>query len=157
MNRRETQARAAGVLLEKGVRVRCAAAPLLLRLFGLKKVDIILRQPTLADLIRTSEIIVKMGLDPADLDGMTLGDSFRLVAGHGREALRVLAIVCGPKWIPESLYARWLGRHLNGPEFAEAWTVFVVMSGVSDFIGTIRLMQGTNNLSPTDTESHKAE
>lgn len=157
MNEQQTKLRAADALLERGVRVRSVRAPLFLRLFGLRKWDIALRQPVLADLIRISRKIVAMGLDPSALEGLTLEGAFRIVRQHGTAALRVLAVVAAPRWIPARLYAWWLGRILTPTQFAQAWMVFTLTSGAADFISTIRLMLKADNLSPTTTASTQAE
>ena len=75
MKDRTTKIRAADTLLEKGVRVQCVTAPLLFRLFGRQRLNIVLHQPPLADLIRISRIVVQMGLEPKNLQGLTLGDA----------------------------------------------------------------------------------
>lgn len=157
MDARKTKIRAADTLLEKGVRVQCVAAPLLFRIFGRRKLNITLRQPTVSGLIRIGRIVVAMGLEPAALKGLTLAGAYRIVGTHGPEALRVLAIASAPRWIPRRWYAWWLGRHLTPKAFAEAWLVFTLTSGVSDFIGSIRLMLTADNLSPTNAESTQAE
>lgn len=157
MDERQTKMRAADTMLEMGVRVQCVTAPLLFRLFGRRKLNITLRQPTLADLIRISRIVVGMGLDPAALEGLTLAGSYKLVQAHACEALRVLAVSSAPRWVPRRLYAWWLGRHLTPSAFAQAWMVFTLTAGVADFTGSIRLMLTADNLSPTDTENQQAE
>ncbi len=153
----ETKRRAAATLLERGVRVPCVSAPFFLRLFGFRRLSITLRQPTLAELIRISEIVVGMGLKPADLDGLTLERSYRLLREHGRAALQVLAIAARRRGLPRGWFARWLGRHLTPSAFAEAWMVFMLTAGVSDFIGSIRLMTTADNLSPQGAASQQAE
>lgn len=156
MDERQTKLRAADTMLEKGVRVQCITAPLLFRMFGRRKLNITLRQPTLAGLIRISRIVVGMGLDPSEMEGLTLAGSYKVVHAHGRAALRVLAVASAPRWVPRRLYAWWLGRHLTPAAFAQAWLVFSLTAGVADFIGSIRLMLTADNLSPTDTENQQA-
>ncbi|WP_297628692.1 hypothetical protein [uncultured Rikenella sp.] len=152
-----TKRRAAATLLERGVRVQCVSAPLLIRLFGCRQLSITLRQPTLAELIRISEIVVGMGLNPDDLDHLTLEKSYGLLQAHGRAALQILAIAARRRGLPRRWFARWLGRHLTPAAFAEAWMVFMLTAGVSDFIGSIRLMTTVDNLSPNVTANQPAE
>lgn len=153
MKDRETKLRVADTLLEKGVRVQCVTAPLLFRWFGLKKLNIILRQRPLADLVRISQVVVRMGLQPHDLQGLTLAAAYKVVQAHGADALRILSIASAPTWLPRRWYAWWLGRHLTPKAFAQAWMVFTLTSGVSDFIGSIRLIVMEDNLSPTNIGS----
>lgn len=157
MNEQQTKLRAADALLERGVRVRRVRAPFILSIFGIRTWDIVLRQPVFADLIRVSRIIVSMGLNPADLEGLTQEGAFRIVRQHGASALRVLAVVAAPRWIPIRLYAWWMGRILTPTQFAEAWVVFTLTSGTADFISTIRLMLKADNLSPTTAVSTQDE
>lgn len=151
-----TKRRAAATLLERGVRVPCVSAPLFMRLFGVRRWHVTLRQPTLADLIRISEIVVGMGLNPTDLDGLTVERAYALIRAHGRAALQVLALAVGRRRLPRRWVAWWLGRHLTPSAFAEAWTVFVLTAGVSDFIGSIRLMTTVDNLSPNGAANQQA-
>ena len=153
MKDRTTKIRAADTLLEKGVRVQCVTAPLLFRLFGRQRLNIVLHQPPLADLIRISRIVVQMGLDPKILQGLTLGDAYHIVQANAAQALRILSIASAPAWLPRRWYAWWLGRHLTPKAFAQAWMVFTLTAGVSDFIGSIRLMTMADNLSPANTGS----
>lgn len=153
-----TQLRAADTLLEQGVRVPCAPAPLFLRLFGRRTWSVTLRQPTLAGLLRISRLVVTMGLDPADLEGLDLARAYRLTDSQGRLALEILAeAVRGRRtWIPRRLLARWLGRHLLPADFARAWLVFMQINGVADFTTSIRLILTSNNLSPKEQGSQQA-
>lgn len=154
-----TQLRAADTLLEKGVRVPCAPAPLFLRLFGRRTFHLTLRQPTLATLLRISRLIVGMELIPADFDGMSLARAYTITSEHTRSALEVLAeAVRGRRtWIPRRPLARWLGRHITPADFAKAWLIFVQINGVADFTTSIRLMLPANNLSPKEQGSQQAD
>lgn len=154
-----TQMRAADTLLEQGVRVPCAPAPLFLRLLGRRSFNLTLRQPSLAGLLRISRLIVRMGLSPADFDSLSLGQAYAITERNTPLALEVLAeAVRGRRtWIPRRLLARWLGRHLTPTAFARAWMVFVQINGVADFTTSIRLMLPANNLSPKEQGSQQAD
>ena len=154
-----TQLRAADTLLEKGVRVPCAPAPLFLRLFGRRTWHVTLRQPTLAGLLRISRLIVAMELAPSDFDALNLSRAYDITARHTRDALDILAeAVRGRRtWIPRRPLARWLGRHLSPSAFAQAWMVFLQINGVADFTTSIRLMLPANNLSPKEQGSQQAD
>ncbi|MDE5944741.1 MAG: hypothetical protein K2G93_04055 [Rikenella sp.] len=154
-----TQLRAADTLLERGVRVPCAPAPFVFRLFGRRSFHITLRQPTLAGLFRISRLIVEMGLSVEEFDRLSLARAYAITARHAGGALDVLAeAVRGRRrWIPRRWLARWLGRHLTPTAFAEAWMVFVRINGVADFMTSIRLMLPVNNLSPKERGSQQAD
>ncbi len=154
-----TQLRAADTLLERGVRVPCAPAPLVLRLFGCRRYRLTLRQPTLAGLFRISRLIVEMGLSAEDFETLSLAKAYEITARQGERALEVLAEAIRGRqtWIPRRRLARWLGRHLTPAAFAEAWMVFVRLNGVADFTTSIRLMLPANNLSPKEQGSQQAD
>lgn len=154
-----TQMRAADTLLEKGVRVPCAPAPLFLRLFGRRTLCLTLRQPTLAGLLRVSRLIVATGLSDSDFEKLSLEKAYAITARHGAAALDILAeAVRGRRtWIPRRLLARWLGRRLTPVAFAQVWAVFVRICGVADFTTSIRLMLPANNLSPKEQGSQRAD
>ncbi|WP_298063682.1 hypothetical protein [uncultured Rikenella sp.] len=154
-----TQMRAADTLLEQGVRVPCAPAPLFFRLFGRRTFHLTLHQPTLVTLLRISRLIVATGLSASDFEKLTLDKAYAITACHGDAALDILAeAVRGRRtWIPRRLLVRWLGHRLTPAAFAQVWAVFVRICGVADFTTSIRLMLLANNLSPKEQGSQRAD
>lgn len=155
MDAQRVETRAADTLLERGVRIPVVDAPLLWRWLGVKEQCITLHQSTIAELWRVSRILVQMGLEPSQLDGLSLLSMHRLVYEHSYEALCILSIASrGKRWFrSRRRHVQWLSDHLTMPALCDALTVYFTANGVSDFTNTIRYMLQNNYLSPTEKGS----
>ena len=74
MDERQTKLRAADTILRKGVRVPIVSPPLLLRIFGMRRMSVTLRQPSMGGLIMMSRIVTDMGLDPEQFSSLSVAE-----------------------------------------------------------------------------------
>lgn len=132
------QQKAAATLLDRGVKICTIKTPFLVKLQGLFRLKVVVRQPTLRGLFRISEIIVQMNLDSEQLQKVNLTDSYYLVNGTAELACQALAITMRKWWISEKRLAKLLFTTLTAREFARAWKLTLLHSGIADFTNTIR-------------------
>ncbi len=147
---RSIQQRAADTILQQGVKVQCLTAPPLLRIFGIRRLGITLRQPSLGGLVMISRLLAECGFAEQSTD-FSLADAVRLIRDHTGKAVQILAIAVLRHRLPILLLRRPLAaifKWLMLPaDFTAALYVFMAISGVTDFTNTIRLFATTNILS----------
>lgn len=153
----QTKIRAAGTLLEQGVRVTTLTPCRSLRGRGLPAtIDVVLHQPTMAELFEVSAIVAAMGLTTDELADITLPESYAITAEHGWQALRALQVAARFRieGLSDTESLQLLGTMLPA-EFRLAWRLFVKHSGVADFIDSTRLILQVDNLHPmTEGSGH---
>lgn len=141
------QQQAADVLLDRGVRVKLPA-PTIYRLVGIKEISRTIYRPKLGTLIAMSKLAAGINVNLDDLSGNAIGESMRIVADHGDTVAKFVAIA-----ILNSRYgidnkanqlATRLKWHLPTHRLAELFAVVIMMSGVQDFLTTIRFVQQSN-------------
>lgn len=157
MDRQQTQLRAADTILRKGVRVPVLAPPLLLRIFGKRRMNITLRQPSMNGMLIISRLIVEMKLNPAEFKDLTTAECYKLIDRHGDKALEVVAVSV-LRWPPfiwgRKRFARWLGWHIEPALLAYALQLVLTLNDAGDFIGSIRsITEFPNLLSPKNQGS----
>ncbi|MEG2760161.1 MAG: hypothetical protein RR921_02370 [Mucinivorans sp.] len=146
--------RAADTLLGRGVRVASLRPSLFWKLLGAPK-KIILHQPTIAELIEMSAIIVKMDIKGDELQKINLTDSYFLVNGSAYKAIEAMIILMRLKrcFITRKRVIKILTQQLTALQFNNAWRLCVLHSGVADFTNTTRLIMTMINLNPMNQRS----
>lgn len=161
----QVQAQAANTLLERGVRFSIPA-PFLLRIFGKKKVSLVIRQPKLGTLIYMSKGFVSMNVDPSLIESGDVDQAYMMVAKHGDEMSRLMAVaVLNGKLkikLLSVIVGKWLKWKLTAVTLAELFFTVTTLSGVQHFTTTIRYLPAMNlmkrrNLSPEIKGSQEAE
>lgn len=152
MDPRQVQLRAADTILRKGVRVPIVSAPLLLRLFGIRRIGLTIRQPSLGGLVMISRLVVSMNLEKEDFEKLSLGDCHRLVERHGDTLMRIFCIGVLRHWPLvglSGLLARYLRWRVEPALLSYAVKLLLELSDVADFTITIRsVAQKMTYLSP---------
>ena len=138
-----TEIKTVDTLFDGGVRVTLPA-PVFLRLFRKKTIDIVLRRPKCEVLYRISSLSLQMMLRATELEVDTIGDAHRLVTECMRPTSRIIAYAVRSSYLtgsmPNRIIARYLRKRLDTRELAELWTIVVGLSGIQDFSNTIRSM-----------------
>ena len=153
--------RAAELILEKGVRVK-VPAPFLLKLFFVKTISLVLRQPNMGTLLLFSAEALKANFDFSKLKDGNLLEAHRMIAEHAVPVSRMLAyLLLRSKW-KIRLFTWWLSKHLlwklTPTRMAEITLLAVAFGRVEDFTTTIRLISAMKvttpkNLSPDEKGS----
>ena len=158
----EVEIRTVDTILDKGVRVPIPA-PLFLRVFGKKTVNVIIRRSVMYNLLLIAKEYIRLGVNEK------LDDDFNawthLFVKTAKPVSRIVAIgILRGVWpvrLFSGLLAAHLRRHINCRELASLAAILVTMNGVQDFLNTIRFL-GTmritrpRNLSPEEEGSQKA-
>lgn len=145
--------KAADTILQKGVRVPIVSAPLLFRIFGRKRIGVVLRQPSVNGILMISRLVVEMGLSPGDFQNMTLTQCYEIINKHGMRAMQIIAISI-LRWPPAiwfyKVFARWLSNRMEPLYAGHALYLVLNINGAGDFMNSIRLFaeKMPNLLSP---------
>jgi len=159
------QKQAADTLLERGVRFPIPA-PFLLRIFGKKTVNLTVYRPKMGTLIYISKGFVGMEIDATTIEDGDVAQAYALVAKHGKEMSRLMAVaILNGNWrikLFAGMLGKWLQWQLNAELLATLFMIITNLSGVQYFTSTIRYLPGMNmmkrrNLSPVEDGSQKAE
>ena len=140
---------AADTLLERGLPLP-VRAPLFFRLLGLQPKCY---QPTLGNKIRINKLYLKMGIDPKQLEEISLVAADQLLVKNGYRLCKIIAIGMCKGWLWPLLFAPaiavWLKWKLN-PKYACAIAyVMISQSGTADFMDTTRLIAQMQILAPS--------
>jgi len=140
--------RAANLLLERGVKVP-VTAPLFLRLFGKKKINLIISAPTIATLTRIAEYYLDLNIK--NTQDLTLPESFELLQKHSKAMSIIIATIILNKrnkyWMVKPL-AYFLRGNIPMVELSTLFQLVILYGGVEDFINTIRLTEATRITMP---------
>ncbi len=157
MNTQATEQRAASLLLKKGVKVSITA-PLFLRLLGKKKIDLVIKAPTIYTLLLISEKFLSMRIPNQEL---SISEAFALYRFHGKTMTEIVAMAIlndKKKMWRKRFLAKHLIKQLKPEELTYLFTLIIAYGGIEDFISTIRLMEQMKitrpmNLSPEEKMS----
>ncbi|MEJ5316783.1 MAG: hypothetical protein WHS63_07230 [Tenuifilum sp.] len=148
----EVQQRAADVLLDRGVRVKLPA-PFWYRIVGVRHKSYILRRPKLGTLIAMSRIASGIDVDFDKLDEGNIQEAYRVVAEHGDRVAEFIAVALLNNRHAIERHAVSLARRIawgiSPDRLAEVFSLVVVLSGVQDFLSTIRFVSQTNVMRAT--------
>lgn len=147
MDEPEVQQRAADVLLDRGVRVK-VPAPVWYRLVGVKEVSVTLYRPKLGTLIAMSRISAAIDVDFEKLTDGSFKEAYNLCNRYGEQIAKWVAVaLLNDKRAIERQANRLARRLMWGmptDRLAELFTLVVLLSGVQDFLTTIRFVQQSN-------------
>ncbi len=137
--------KAADTILRRGVRVPIVSAPLLLRVFGVRRLSVTLHQPTMGALIMIGRVVAEMGLSSQEFQNLTVEQCYRLVEQYGEKVMQILSIVIlRRKKLVERYHERLAVKLLWKIEptmQAYALRIVLLLNGVADFINSIRSIQ----------------
>lgn len=154
----DIEKKAANILLKRGVKVQILA-PLFFRVFGKKKIDIVVKAPTTDTLIVIAEQYLSMRIE--NTKDLNLPESFDLLKKHSKTMTKIIATTILDQkrnWFLVRYWTWLLSKKLTQEETNYLFHLIIVYGGVEDFISTIRLMETVRitkpmNLSPTEKMS----
>lgn len=132
--------------------------PLFAKIRGYFRYRIVVRQPTLEEIYRISEIVTSMGLTADQLKKLNILDAYQVANGNILKACQVMAICCRRKvFLSEENVIQMLFKGLTGAAFDQIWEYCLYYTGVVDFINTIRYMSPmASYLSPKGKGSQRS-
>lgn len=143
----ELEQLAAKALLNEGI-------SLPLRTTGGKERRVTMRVPTLRDLIRISEMYVRLDVKYEDLKRMSVEEKAEFVARKGKAVSRMVAfgIVRLPllNGVASRIVGWWLRRNMHHVALEEAWMKLLALLQTGPFDRIIASAEATNRLA-----SHK--
>lgn len=150
--------RAANILLKRGVKVP-VTAPLFLRLFGKKKINLVVKALSIYSLQRVA--IHYLAMQIKSEEDLTLPQSFEILKNHHKAVSKIVAesiIHSRNLKFLVPLIAYWLRGGLQANELFYLYQLIIVYGGIQDFTNTIRLTEATRitmpmNLSRKQTTS----
>jgi hypothetical protein len=149
---------AAKTLLNRGIKVP-VTAPLWLRAFGKRTINVVITPPHYGTLHRIGLLFLSMDITEEKLEKIDEVNSHTLFLAHGKSVCKIAAYaILNGKWSGR-LFAGMLSRYLywkltpiNGFTIAR---VMVMLCGTSAFPNTIRLVSSMKMTLPT--LSHETE
>lgn len=152
----DIEKKAAEILLKRGVKVP-VTAPLFLRIFRKKIINLIITSPTSNTYLRISHKFLKMDVDPdRDID---LKEAYEVYVKHGKKESEILALALLNSfflyWLHKP-FAWWLRCKMTEAEINYLYQLIVVYGGIQDFISTIRIIHSTRMTKPMNLSQKKA-
>lgn len=147
----QVELRAARTMLQRGVPVH-PHAPWLLRLFGIRYIRLMLRQPLAGTMERVAGYYLSTGISSDQLDDISTEDALTLMARNGGNIRKAVAAAILNGWVsgwlfvrPMAWYLRW---HLDEIKICTYMNILVKYGGVSDFMTTTRYVRSLRLTTP---------
>ena len=152
----DIEKKAAEILLKRGVKVP-VTAPLFLRIFRRKTINLIITSPTSNTYLRISHKFLKMDVNPdRDID---LKEAYEVYVKHGKKESEILALALLNSfflyWLHKP-FAWWLRCKITEAEINYLYQLIVVYGGIQDFINTIRIIHSTRMTKPMNLSQKEA-
>lgn len=142
------------MLLKRGVKVS-VRAPLFLRIFGKKEIELTMYQPTSRTLLK----IAHAYLDIAPVDGdVKLTSLMKYYVKHSKSVHRVVSLgfLNHPRKMWRTKILAWyLSRTVSEQHFLYLFQILILHGGVEDFLNTIRLIEETRITKPMNLSREK--
>lgn len=146
-----TELRAAETILQRGVKVK-ARAPLLLRMIGIKRLTLTLRNPTSGTLMRVASYYLRTGLTAQKLNEVTAEEAMAIMVVHGKGLRRAVATAFLNGWLSGSLFVRpmawYLKWHFTEEAICTMMDMLISYGGLKDFMTTTRYVRGMKITAP---------
>ncbi len=139
--------KAANILMQRGVAVP-VAAPLFFRLFGKKKLELLVKAPSVKTSLKVAEKYLSLGIE--NTGEMALPEAYELMKLHGKTISQIVAMCISPTWYRPLAWL--LRRRLTHQEQNYLFTLIVLYGGVEDFINTIRSIEATRITKPMNID-----
>lgn len=146
----EIEIKTVDTILDKGVLVP-VPTPFFIRWLGKKNFNVIVRRPVLGNMLRISKMYLKMGID-IKKTGEELTDWIAVFESTAKPTSRIVAIgmlrgrIGG--WLFNRFLGWWLRWHIDSRQQAEIAALLVSLSGVMDFMNTIKFLQAMKITEP---------
>ncbi|AIM38270.1 hypothetical protein KO02_17450 [Sphingobacterium sp. ML3W] len=144
MEANKIELQATETLLQRGVRVR-VRAPLFLRIFQKRSVEIVLRSPTGGALMRMGYWYLHCQLSIDDLKKISIENAMLFNVRYGKYIYRALACLFlvdkRLTWLLLKPYSKWLQESLSVSEALSLLQISILHGGLEDFMITTRLVR----------------
>jgi len=161
---KEVEIEASELLLDKGVRVQIRTPFFMSWL--VKHFGITVKRPVLGTMMRISNLYLKMDVEIEKIDAGDLKEAHRLLAEHGVNVSRIVAMGMIRGRVTGTLLSKLLGWYLrwscDAISLAKIAVLLIQLSGVQHFTNTIRFLSAMKmttprNQSPEEKGSQQAE
>lgn len=142
------------MLLKRGVKVN-VRAPLFLRIFGKKELELTMYQPTSRTLLRIARVYLEIA--PVE-DKAKLTTIMNYYVEHSKKVHRVISLgfLNNPRKMWRTKILAWyLSRTLSEQHFLYLFQILILHGGVEDFLNTIRLIGETRITKPMNQSQEK--
>lgn len=150
--------KAAETILQRGVKVK-ARAPLLLRMIGIKRITLTLRQPTAGTLMRVASYYLRTGITVEELSDITAERAIELMALHGGSIRLAVATAILNGWLsgwllirPVAWYLKWTQSERS---ICTLMDMLISYGGAKDFMDTTRYIRGMKITAPNLGQTKK--
>lgn len=144
MDANKVELHATETLLQRGVRVR-VRAPLFLRIFQKRKIEIVLREPTGGALQRMGYWYLHCQLPIDQLQAISIEDAMLFNVKYGRYIYRALACLFlvdkRLTWLLLKPYSEWLSESMPVKDALSLLQLTILHGGLEDFMTTTRLVR----------------
>lgn len=155
MDKQATEQKAAKILLKRGVKVP-VTAPLFLRLFGKKSINVTVKAPTTNTLLMVADKFLSLRI--TETKDLSLTEAFELYKKHSRKMTEIvtLCILNSPAKVwRHKILARFLEWKLQPDEITYLFHLIIAYGGVQDFINTIRFAETIRITKPMNLSQKK--
>lgn len=137
----EVEIKTVDTILDKGVRVPIPA-PLFLKIFGKRFVYVTVRRPTIASMLMISKLYLQLKVKEDETDWSSW---MMTMAATGKEVSRIVAVGMLRGRLRSRLFGKQLAWYMRGnmdmKQLAEIAVILVTLSGVQDFMNTIKFLR----------------
>lgn len=151
----EVELKATQTLLDKGVPVHFAT-PLFIKLFGVKRITVAVRNPTINTYAACLEYYLKMGLTPEQSTSMDFNELLAICSAKSYLASRLVARAILNSTLLGWLFTKPLGwyikRKASFKDLLKVAEIIVIQGGIEDFTNFIGLAQKMNISSQTSQQ-----
>lgn len=137
----EVEIQTVDTILDKGVRVPIPA-PLFFRMFGKRFFYVTVRRPTIASMLMISKLYLKLKIKEDETDWSSW---MMTMAVTGKEVSRIVAVGMLRGRIRSRIFGKLLAWYIRGNmdmrQLAELSVILVTLSGVQDFMNTIKFLR----------------
>lgn len=144
MDANKIELHATETLLQRGVRVR-VRAPFFMRVFGKRKVVVMLREPTAGALSRMGYWYLQCQLPLEKLEQISVEEALLFKVKYGKNIYRALACLFlvdkRLTWLLMKPYSEWLSESITVKDALSLLQLNILHGGLKDFMTTTRLVR----------------
>lgn len=141
MESTDVEIKTVDTIMDKGVRAPIPA-PLFLRLLGIRNIRVTVKRPTINSMLRISRMYLSLGIKD---DTKDWPEWMATMAATGKPVSRIVAVGILRDTLLCSLFSRplaaYIREHMDMRQQAELAVLLVTLSGVQDFMNTIKFLR----------------
>lgn len=147
----QTELHAAEAILQRGQPVK-TRAPLLFRLFGIKRITLMLYMPYAGTLDRVAIYYLKTGIPVEKLNSISAEEALTLRAEHGNDLRKAVATAILNGYWSGKLFTRPLAAYLkwslHDKTIFKILNLLIAFGGLADFMSTTRYIRAMRITAP---------